>query len=113
MSIWARLKTMAGGKGNLDTLASVATLRLPDNDSAWYVSGTTSVTSLYVPPFLYNRRVTLIGASSAQVSFANTDNPSTAGQMYLHGQNRIIREDDLIELFCKNDGTWILLNLVN
>lgn len=114
MTMLARWKSMAGGNGPPVTVASAATVTLEDKDSCNYVSGTTAITSLLVTnKALYNRKHTFIGASGASVAFTNTNSPTTAGQMYLHGQNRVIQEDDVIELFCKNDGTWILLNLVN
>lgn len=114
MSMWSRVKSMLGGNGELVTVASAATLNLEDKDSANYISGTTTITSLLVScKAVRNRKHTFIGASGATVTFTNTNTPTTVGQMYLHGANRVIQEDDVIELYLKNDGTWILLNLVN
>lgn len=111
-AIWGRLKSTAGGHGTLATLASAATVALPDDDNAFFLSGTTSITSLLVScAALRNRRVTFIGAASAVVTFTNTASP-TLGQMYLHGSNLVLHEDDVIELYCKSDGTWILVNFV-
>lgn len=114
MAIWSRLKSIAGGHYPLSTLASAATLNLPSDDNAFYVSGTTTITSLLnADNVIRNRSVMFIGAASAVVTFTNTNSPTTAGEMYLHGANRTIQEDDVIELICKSDGTWILRNLVN
>jgi len=113
MSMWSRIKSAIGGHTPPQTLSSAATLTLPDDDNLFYLTGTTTITSLVTPSSIRNRKVTIIGGSDAEVAFTNTNDPTTAGQMYLHGQNRIVREDDVIELFCKADGTWILLNLVN
>lgn len=110
MAIWSRLKSMAGGHGTLKTLASAATLYVPPDDNAYYLSGSTTITSLSVPKYLYNRKVTFIGAASAAVVFTNTNTLATAGEMYLQGSNLTLNESDVLELFCQNDGTWILLN---
>lgn len=110
MAIWSRLKTLAGGAGTPPTLASAATLTLPEVDNGFYVSGTTTITSLVASTNTYNREVTFIGAASANVTFTNTDSPTTAGQMYLQGSNRLLQESDVLKLFCQTDGTWILVS---
>lgn len=110
MSMWGRLKSMVGGRESPSTLASAATLALKDEENTYYLSGTTTITSLTTPSFIRNRKVTFIGAASAGVTFTNTNTLTTAGQMYLQGSNLLMAEDDVIELFCKTDGTWILLN---
>jgi hypothetical protein len=111
MSYASRLKTLLGGKGNLKTLASAATLTIPDSDNAFFVSGTTAITSLLVTGgHVRNRKVAFIGASGASVLFTNTNTPTTAGQMELRGVDRTISADTVLELYCKSDGTWILWN---
>lgn len=113
MSMTSRMKSDVGGAVPPRTIASAATLNCPDDDNLFFVSGTTTVTSLVTPQWIRNRKVRIIGAAAAVVTFTNTNTPTTAGQMYLHGQNRTIQEDDVIEMYCKDDGTWILLNVVN
>lgn len=110
MSEWSRLKSTVGGHRDPTTIASAATLTLPDVGNAFYVSGSVTITSLVTSTFVRNRRVTLIGAASANVAFTNTNTLTTAGQMYLQGANVTLNEDDVLELFCKNDGTWIIVN---
>lgn len=112
MSMWARVKTMLGSKTPLTTLASATTLNIPDSNNCFLVSGTATITSLVSADFIRNRAVTFIGAAGCTVTFTNTNTP-VVDQMYLHNQNRTILEDDVIELFCKDNGAWLLLNLVN
>ena len=111
MAIWSRLKSVAGGHYPLSTLASAATLNLPSDDNAFYISGSTTITSLLnADNVIRNRRVLFIGAASAAVTFTNTNTLTTAGEMYLQGSNLTLNEDDVLELLCKSDGTWIILN---
>lgn len=112
MSMWSRVKSMLGGHGPLVTVASAATTQLPDDDNAFFISGSATITNLKVPQHLRNRKVTLIGAASAAVVFTNTDTLTTAGQMYLQGANQTLTESDVIQLFCQNDGTWVMLNFL-
>lgn len=110
MSMWSRLKSLAGGHGALRTLASAATLVIPDDDNAFYVSGTTTITSITVTVSTRNRLLTFIGAASAGVKFTNTNTLTTAGQIFLQGSDRTLNESDVLQLYCQNDGTLILVN---
>jgi hypothetical protein len=113
MAKWSRIKCMLGGHGELETLASAATINVPDESNAFYLSGTTTITSILVGnKALRNRQITFIGAAGAAVTFTNTNTPTTAGQMELRGANRLLEADGSIDLFIKNDGTLILRNLV-
>ena len=109
MSIPSRIKSSAGGHYPLQTRASAATMYLPPDDNCFLVSGSTTITSLVTDTWVRNRRVMLIGAASAAVTFTNTNSP-TANQMYLQGANLVLNEDDVLELFCKSDGSWIIVN---
>ena len=114
MSKYARMKSKAGG-APIPSFASAASTVLPDESDLLTLTGTATITSLLGPGYttvLPGRQVTIIGGSGATVTFTNTNSPTAAGQMYLHGQNRISQEDDLIELIQKNDGSWILKNIV-
>ena len=113
MSMPSRMKSGAGGDIVPDskrTVASATALIIPDWTNVVYVSGSTTVTSISMPAQLRSRRVTFIGAASANVTFTNTDTLTTAGQMYLRGVNRQLQESTILELFCQADGTWIIVN---
>lgn len=110
MSMWARLKSLAGGRAPLTSVASAATLRVGDEDGAIVVTGTTTVTSLVSANYIRNRQLTIIGGVGANVTFTNTNTLTTAGQMYLHGANRQLVESDVMVLICQADGTWILVS---
>lgn len=115
MSMWSRVKSLIGGMGKADadkTLASAATLNVPDDSNLWYLSGTTSITSLVIAPSTRDRSVTFIGAAGASVTFTNTNAPTTSGQMYLHGVDQVIQADNALTLLCKRDGTWTMLSPV-
>ncbi len=111
MTYVARVKTLLGGKGTLTTLASAATLNVPDDENAYYVSGTTTITSLTVAPHLRNRRVTFIGAASASVPFTNTTGSTTAGQMDFGGVTPTLSAGDVFVLFCNENGVWKPISL--
>lgn len=108
MSFWERAKSDLGGKGSTATVASAATLNLPDNDNVFFVTGSTTVTSLMIPSHLRRREVTLIGDTSANVTFTHTASPTTAGEMYLVGSNRTLLEGTVLKMFCRADGIWQL-----
>ena len=110
MSMWSRVKSLLGGHGPLRSIASAATFYYPDDDNAIYISGTATITSLNTGQHMRVRKVMFIGAVGANVTFTNTNTPTTAGQMFLQGSNIVMNEDDVVELICKEDGTWILVN---
>lgn len=110
-SMWARVKTFLGGKQTLTTLASVATLNVPDDDNGYFISGSATITSLTVAPYLRNRQVTFIGAASASVTFTNTTDSTTAGQMDLGGENIVLSAKDIVTLFCDQNGVWQLVSI--
>lgn len=110
MSIWGRSKTLAGGNAPIPSLASATTLAIPDADSAWVITGTTTVATLSVPQYLRARLLTFIGGASASVTFTNTNTTTVAGQMYLRGQDLVLNEDYVLVLLVKNDGTITLVS---
>lgn len=112
MGFMARIKSLAGGNGQVPSIASATTVNLPNDSNAFLLTGTTTITSLICDPRSRNRMVTFFGTTSTAATFTNTNSPA-ANKMYLHGANRTIQDDDVIQLYCKNDGTWILMNLVN
>jgi len=109
MSMWSRLKSLAGGDRTRYTLASAAALAIPDDTNFVTVTGTTAVTSLSVTASARNREITILGGASAAVSFTNTNSPS-AGQMYLRGSDRLVSEDVVLKLLVKADGTVTLIS---
>jgi hypothetical protein len=105
MAIWGRLRSVAGGP-TIRSLAGAATLYLPDESNVFLVTGSVTVTALTSGNW-YGRRVTLIGGSSAAVTFTNTNSPSS-DQMFLQGANILLNEQDVLVLIRQNDGSWFL-----
>lgn len=104
----ARAKSKAGGQTKIQTLASAATLTLPDEADVFLVSGTTAVTSLSSTKIFPGRHVTLIGANATGNVFTNTSATTTAGQMDLGGQDRTLTLDDVMTIVQQNNGAWRL-----
>ena len=111
MGIWSRNKTIMGGHGPLKTVASATTTNVPDTVSAFYISGSATITSLVCTPSLRTRHVTVIGASGASVTFTNTTGSTTANQMDLGGANIVLSAKDVLRLICNENGVWQLAGI--
>lgn len=111
MSKWSRMKSRAGGQP-VKVLASASSLFLPDDSDIINLTGTATVTSLTGHSASRGRTVRLRQSDTGVTTFANTNTPTTAGQMYLHGVNLVLQKSNVIELFYNNDGTWDLVNFV-
>lgn len=106
MGVIADMKARSTATTTLQTVASAATLAVPDAGNTWLVSGSTTVTSLSAGGRLAGSRITFIGATSASVAFTNTNDPTTAGQMDLGGSNITLADQDILTLVLMNNGTW-------
>lgn len=109
MSFIARIKSLAGGGGTLATLASATTMTVTPNDNAFYVSGSATITSLKAAPSTRNREVVFIGAASAAAVFTHTSGTSTVDQMDLGNQSIVLSANDVLKLFCNENGVWKLV----
>lgn len=89
------------------SLASATTVTLPDHSDFFVVTGTATISTINATTTGKWRRVTFIGAASANVTFSNNNSPSS-GQMYLRGTSRTILEDYVLVLLLNPDGTWTL-----
>jgi hypothetical protein len=117
MAIWSRLRGLVGGHGGIrdKTLASATTLTIPD-DLTWVnLTGTATVTSLLISSFTYGRMVWLYQSDSGTTTLTNSPGTTTAGQMDLGGldpSNAVLGPTDVIQLYCRSDGTWIRVSPV-
>ena len=99
MSFWASVKQLYGGSNKgIQTLASAATVVVPDDGTLFYISGTTAITSL-----LANTNITTTGPA-----FTNTDGTTTVGQMDLGGSDRTIAPTDVLVLMLMPNGSWLM-----
>lgn len=105
MSVAARMKQTAGGV-RIPTIASAATLVLPDDSNVIMVSGTTTVTSLNSGRVWPGRQVTFIGTDGSGNAFTNTNATTDAGKMDLGGSNVTLALDDVLVLVQMNTGAW-------
>lgn len=106
----ARVSQLFGGRSGTTTLASAATMYIPDNTSVIYVTGTTTVTSLLLSDrSSYNRIIFFAGGSGCLCNFTNTNTPTTEGQMSLRGSNQQLTEGVWMALYVGTDRTWQLV----
>lgn len=112
MAFWSGVKQMFGGaQRGIETLASAATVNVPEEGSVFYMSGTTAITSLICPKTMRGRLVTFIGTSAVGNVFTNTDGTTTEGQMELGGSDLTLGPTSVLQLYCKlSDGSWQLVN---
>lgn len=110
----ARVAQLFGGRSGETTLASAATLYIPDNASVVSVTGTTTITALQPSdPVGVNRMVLFRGGtstgSSTMVKFTNTNTTTAAYQMSLRGSDQTLTEGQWMALYFKTDRTWELV----
>ena len=102
-----RVNSFFGLTGDtIPTIASAATLVIPDNVTNMYVSGSTTVT-LLSSTFLPGRVIVIYGTGG--VVLTNTDDTTTLGQMDLGGSNLTLAASDIAALMQRNDGSWVRL----
>src|SRR5689334_40019 len=89
MAMWDRLKNLVGGESNFlnKTVASAATLNVPDDMSIVQLTGTATVTTLNAAPFARGRMVYFYQSDTGTTTFTNTPGTTTAGQMDLGSQD--------------------------
>ncbi len=107
------MKTYAGGDIISDTsrtLAFATTLQVPDNTNLFYLTGTATCTALNANGATRNRLVTFACTSGSQ-TFTNTTGTSTAGKMDLGGSNVTLNAGDILNLFLKSNGVWVLFSM--
>lgn len=112
MSMWSRLKSLAGGSGRTDTdktITVAATTWVPDEGNFFLLSGTATITSLNAATATRDRRVVFVGSSGTQ-TFTNTNGTTTAGQMDLGGASIALGPDDVLELVLRQNGVWNVAN---
>lgn len=109
MGVLSRVKSVGGNNRPIPSVASAATLALPDDSNVVYVSGSTTVTSLDAGNPRPGRHLTIIGATSASVTFTNTTGSTTAGQMDLGGESILVSAKDILRLVRDNNGVWQLI----
>lgn len=106
----ARVAQLFGGRAGTTTLASAATMTVPDNASVIYVTGTTTITSLLLADrSSFNRIVFFVGGASCNCIFTNTNATTTEGQMSLRGSNQQLTEGVWAALYVGTDRTWQLV----
>ena len=108
------MKSVFGGLGGfINTIASAATVSVPDEESVFFVSGTTTITTLNGVASARGRVVWFVGADASgatQVTFTNTNGTTTAGQMDLGNQSNVVLSDrDVLCLYLTAGGYWIAL----
>jgi hypothetical protein len=108
MSVWARLKSIAGGDRVDTDVAQGTTIVVPDNTNLVYITGSASVTvaTLKGNASTANRLVTFVQKGTGTTTFENDDTPA-ANQMDLGGSNRALGQHDVLCLLLKPDGTWL------
>ncbi len=109
MGVIARMKSLAGGP-KIPTLASAATLTLPDDTNQVMLTGTTNVTVLRntANQILPGRRITFIRAAIAdKPTFANTPGTTTSGQMDIGANTETtLTLEDVLTFVQLQNGTW-------
>jgi len=105
------MKSVFGGLGGfINTVASAATVNVPDEEAVFYVTGTSTITALNGVASARGRVVWFIGADASgatQVTFTSTNQTTTAGQMDLGPYGNVTLGDrDVLCLYLAADGHW-------
>ena len=89
------------------TIASAATLILELGVANYSITGSTPVTSIPTDSYASaGRKIMFTGATGAAAVFTNTNSPTVAGQMNLHGSNVTLLEGDVLILELQTNRTW-------
>lgn len=113
MSMWSRLKSIAGGDRDFYTLAVATTTNVPSSSNLFALTGTATVTSLLASANTRNRIVTFYQSDSGATTLTNTNGTSTAGQMDLGGSDIVLGQDDSVDLLLRPDGSWLRISSVS
>lgn len=103
-------KSFIQSNATSNSVASATTTVVPDIGNVFVLTGSATITTLSATDNDRYRIVTFVGGASAAVVFTNTESPSSAGQMYLQGANRLLQEQDIIQMLLQPDGTWLIVN---
>ena len=107
MGVVARMKSLAGGI-TIPTLASAATLTLPQDTSRAFITGSTTITSLNATDIKPGRTFTFLrGPAATDIPvFTNTQGTTTAGQIDFNTNQSTIQLYDTLTLIQTNTGSW-------
>lgn len=103
----SRLRSIAGGDTEYQTLVSATTTDVPDSSNVFLISGSATITSLTAATSTRGRIVYFI--STGTVVFTNTNGASTAGTMDLGGANITLSDTDVLCLYLRSNGAWVRL----
>lgn len=106
--VW-HVKSFRQNNATSNSVASATTTTVPNTGKVFVLTGTATITTLSATDDDTYPIFSFVGGASAGVVFTNTESP-TIGQMYLQGNNRLLQEQDVIQLMLQPDGTWFLVN---
>ena len=104
---WARAKHWFGGGSQPPTIASAATVYVPDNAGSVILTGAETITALNAAISTRGSRMLYLYSKDGNVVLTNTDGTTTAGQMDLGGSNITLGATDMIILYLRVDGVWV------
>jgi hypothetical protein len=116
MSVWSRIKSIAGGDRVDATVVNPAdhTFNVPDSTNLVYLTGSdTGITALVANSATRNRIVYFVQDDTGSTVFTNTNGATVANTMDLGGSNITLGEHDVLGLLLKSDGTWLRLFSAN
>jgi len=106
MSMWARLKSGAGGQ-KPPTVTAATAIEIDESHNSFYVDGTSTVTTINATkPILEGREVTFYSTAGTPV-FGNTDSTSTKGELDLGGSDITLDATDFLVVKQMSNGTWV------
>lgn len=103
----SRLRSIAGGDTEYQTLVSATTTNVPDSSNVFLISGTATITTLNAATSTRGRIVFFI--STGTVVFQNTAGTSTAGKMDLGTGDITLSDTDVLCLYLRSNGAWVRL----
>lgn len=113
MSIWQRLKTTAGDRSEIPSIASATTLTIPSNSNVFIVTGTTAITGM-TGTLWPGRVVTLIGTDATGPAFTDTAIASTAvDKVHLSAALTLILGSTVTFVMGNNGSWWEIARAVN
>lgn len=111
MAAYGIMKQIAGGKRPY-RIASATNLSVPPGRHNLKLTGTTTIATIAAYP-KDGRLLRISGSADGNVTFTNTDDPSTSGQMDVGGSNLTLADEDSVDLVCRTSGSLYWWERVN
>jgi hypothetical protein len=103
-----KVKGRIGNEKEIRSLASAATLVVPNVGSQFQLTGTTAISAIDSGPVRAGRQITLLGPATSTITLTGTAiSGATSGQIALAAASRSLANQDVTILEQNASGVWL------